>query len=256
MTHTYATLEVSQPVYKEIAKKLKAASYEHAFIKQADDITVIDMNGIGLIKSSARPPAPSHSGWIVGNSENDRWRAWDQGNAVWVDDPAKATRYARREDAEAVHAEDEDAWVVRVYDSGEEPEPEPISGDDAIAIGEHAFRAGFKAGAPSWDEKLDGPYEEAVQSAWNGYDPPEDIKARSALESPYKKYVEDIARFLGESDDPFAAWESLHRGVTVEDLRAVLNPDGSIKYTGTSASIKLDELASKLNARTTMAGNP
>lgn len=72
---------------------------------------------------SARPPARAEgqdegaAGWIVGNSEDNRWRSWDQGGPVWVDDRARATRYARREDAEAVHAEDEDAWCVKPYPS-------------------------------------------------------------------------------------------------------------------------------------------
>lgn len=63
----------------------------------------------------SRPGDGVEGGWIVSNGNDDRWRAWDQGNPIWVDDPAKATRYARSEDAEAVHAEDEDAWCVKPY---------------------------------------------------------------------------------------------------------------------------------------------
>lgn len=55
-------------------------------------------------------------GWIVGNANADRWRTW---NALsfsdWTKDRDKATRYARREDAEAVHAQDEDAWRIEPY---------------------------------------------------------------------------------------------------------------------------------------------
>jgi hypothetical protein len=43
-THTYALLEVSPPVFNEIAQKLKAAGYEHAFTGKNE----IDLNGIGL----------------------------------------------------------------------------------------------------------------------------------------------------------------------------------------------------------------
>lgn len=45
-THTYAGLEVSAATYDEIAAKLRAAGYDHAF-----DGDVIDMNGIGLIRA-------------------------------------------------------------------------------------------------------------------------------------------------------------------------------------------------------------
>jgi len=49
-THTYALLEVSSGVYDEIAAKLRAAGYDHAF-----DIHTgaIDMQGIGLVKQEA-----------------------------------------------------------------------------------------------------------------------------------------------------------------------------------------------------------
>lgn len=78
------------------------------------DVERIDVFCQALHRSLA--PAPqSVSGWIVGNANDDRWRAWEHGNPVWVEDRAKATRYARREDAEAVHAEDEDVWRVVPY---------------------------------------------------------------------------------------------------------------------------------------------
>lgn len=51
MTHTYAELEVSPRAFEEIAAKLRAAGYEHAFENGA-----IDMHGIGLL--AAKPEAP------------------------------------------------------------------------------------------------------------------------------------------------------------------------------------------------------
>lgn len=51
-THTYAILEVSQQCYDEIAAKLRAAGYDHAF---GTDGT-IDMQGIGL--SPEEEPEP------------------------------------------------------------------------------------------------------------------------------------------------------------------------------------------------------
>jgi hypothetical protein len=43
-THTVALLEVSKETWSEIAKRLRAAGYDHAFIGD-----VIDMTGIGLV---------------------------------------------------------------------------------------------------------------------------------------------------------------------------------------------------------------
>lgn len=45
MTHTFATLEVSEGVYDEIADLLKGAGYSHAFVDG-----VLDMHGIGLTR--------------------------------------------------------------------------------------------------------------------------------------------------------------------------------------------------------------
>lgn len=52
-THTYATLEVSGAAYDEIANKLKAADYGHAFM----DDGAIDMHGIGITRGSAQASA-------------------------------------------------------------------------------------------------------------------------------------------------------------------------------------------------------
>jgi hypothetical protein len=46
-THTFVVLELSPAAYQEIEKKLKAAEYDHCFIKQ-DDRVVIDMHGIAV----------------------------------------------------------------------------------------------------------------------------------------------------------------------------------------------------------------
>lgn len=44
-THTYAELEVSPAAYEEIAAKLRAAGYDHAFMENG----AIDMHRIGLL---------------------------------------------------------------------------------------------------------------------------------------------------------------------------------------------------------------
>jgi len=53
-THTFAELEVSAAAYDEIAAKLRAAGYDHAFVNGA-----IDMHGIGLTRGP-EPVAPRH----------------------------------------------------------------------------------------------------------------------------------------------------------------------------------------------------
>lgn len=47
-THTYAELEVSAAAYDEIASKLKAADYGHAFMEGG----AIDMHGIGITREA------------------------------------------------------------------------------------------------------------------------------------------------------------------------------------------------------------
>jgi hypothetical protein len=66
-------------------------------------------------------------GWIVGNASADRWRSWGALGPCWTSDRDKATRFARREDAEAVHAEDEDAWRVELYAALADHQPAPVA---------------------------------------------------------------------------------------------------------------------------------
>lgn len=59
--------------------------------------------------------------WIVANGARTKWRVWRDGFPEWTDNREEATRYARREDAEAVHADDEDAWTIEPFQSSSEP---------------------------------------------------------------------------------------------------------------------------------------
>lgn len=68
---------------------------------------------------AAMPPQPEGGGrtgdtggWIVGNGNGTHWRTWGACGSEWTAERDKATRYHRREDAEAVHGCDEDAWRV------------------------------------------------------------------------------------------------------------------------------------------------
>jgi len=61
-THTYALLELSKTAYDEIAAKLRAAGYDHAFIDGAIDMhglaVVVDPNytaGVDAVRKSATP---------------------------------------------------------------------------------------------------------------------------------------------------------------------------------------------------------
>lgn len=60
------------------------------------------------------------SGWIVTDGGGETYRTWQYGMSGWTKDRSKATRYARRKDAEAVHAEDEDAWRVIPFGPNED----------------------------------------------------------------------------------------------------------------------------------------
>ena len=46
-THTFVELELSASAYEEIARKLRDAEYDHAFVK-CGARTVIDMQGIAV----------------------------------------------------------------------------------------------------------------------------------------------------------------------------------------------------------------
>lgn len=48
--------------------------------------------------------------WIAGNGAGTHWRIWEDGLPQWTSIKDEATRFARRIDAEAVHAEDDDVW--------------------------------------------------------------------------------------------------------------------------------------------------
>lgn len=71
MTHTYALLEVSAVAYEEVATKLRAAGYDHAFNADGE----IDMHGIALTCAPPQPVLPKLS--------------------VWTYDPVQATQHAR-----------------------------------------------------------------------------------------------------------------------------------------------------------------
>lgn len=116
-----------------------------------------------LRQTSSEPVA-----WIVGNGSDTRWRAWDQGNPVWVDDRQKATRYSRREDAEAVHAEDEDAWTVKPFTDAAPAAPEHAASE---RVRDHIADAGKMVASPQpvvGDREMFGLLRELIQEQSEG----------------------------------------------------------------------------------------
>lgn len=54
-------------------------------------------------------------GFIVTNATGTRFRKWVAGVPTWTNDRKEAVRYARREDAEAVHFEDDEIWFIQPF---------------------------------------------------------------------------------------------------------------------------------------------
>jgi hypothetical protein len=75
MTHTYAALEVTQSTFDEIAAKLKAAGYDHAF---DDEEGAIDMHGIGLVVEK-KPFAPT----ALPEEKKPRLFYWEEAEDAW-----------------------------------------------------------------------------------------------------------------------------------------------------------------------------
>lgn len=57
VTHTFATLELSQRAYDEIAGKLRQAGYDHVFTHDG----AIDMAGIGVTRAEVPEPRNGHA---------------------------------------------------------------------------------------------------------------------------------------------------------------------------------------------------
>lgn len=74
-----------------------------------------------LLRPTPEREANAGEGWIIGNGDSKLWRTWESGQPEWTAERDKATRYARREDAENVHTDDEDAWFVIPFASSSSP---------------------------------------------------------------------------------------------------------------------------------------
>ena len=112
------------------------------------------LNSIRERLAALRTADAEPGGWIVGNAKGDRWRTWESGMPDWTDDREKAIRYARREDAEMAHAEDDDAWkvmpfLVSQHGPGAEPGGDVVERARKIAaevLCRENWKPGVKAG--------------------------------------------------------------------------------------------------------------
>lgn len=86
----------------------------------------------------AEPPAQAEQveyGWLVENGKEGqelRYRTWENGLPAWTSDNGKATRYARRIDAERAYQEDEDAWRIVEHAWPAEQQPQELSDERTL----------------------------------------------------------------------------------------------------------------------------
>ena len=97
------------------------------FEDRADGYPVIEQRRNTLRTDAILAALANHSlvpmageGWIVGNNTG-QWRTFDTFGWAWTDRRDLAVRYARREDAELVHGDDEDSWRVEQYPAAAHP---------------------------------------------------------------------------------------------------------------------------------------
>lgn len=55
----------------------------------------------------------SSQAWVVADGQGARWRKWGDSGPEWTTDRDAALHFARRLDADAFAADDEDAWLIQ-----------------------------------------------------------------------------------------------------------------------------------------------
>ena len=96
MPRTFATLEVSQRTYDEIARLLRAAGYGHAFVVGSGEPPTIDMHGIGLVRKADLAPHPH---WPFPSAQDEQ----AQDRVLGPHPIASAVEMARQEYAKALY---------------------------------------------------------------------------------------------------------------------------------------------------------
>jgi hypothetical protein len=91
---------------QELSAKLDSASRQ---IEEEQDIAVQQQS-----RAEAAERSLETQGWVISDGQDKQYRTFENSYCEWstLD---KAIRFARREDAEAFAAEDEDAWHIRTF---------------------------------------------------------------------------------------------------------------------------------------------
>lgn len=106
--------------------------YEHPDkAPQLTKMRWVHMVDQGWTETPLYPAEADQGGWIVGNGDGTKWRTWGAMGPEWTTDRNTATRYYRREDAEAVHRDDEDAWTIVPFGGKAESPPASASTEAA-----------------------------------------------------------------------------------------------------------------------------
>jgi hypothetical protein len=69
-THTCVTLDISEPAFREIERKLRAADYGHCFSEDRDR-TLIDMTGIAVASDGSKPRLMRDDHWVMLPGDNE-----------------------------------------------------------------------------------------------------------------------------------------------------------------------------------------
>ncbi len=129
-------------------------------------------------RAAAAPPPPAlvgvsdggdAFGWIVADGQGERWRMWGDSGPEWTADRSKALRFARRDDAEAFAANDEDAWSIQPYGVAPTPPSNPLLEVARRNIRQFISKASFSSEVDRWSA---GQCLDVMESAIGAAPPP------------------------------------------------------------------------------------
>jgi hypothetical protein len=81
MTYAFAELEISQTCFDYIARKLRAAGYDHVFVEGG----LMDMHGVALRRAADRPRPTVEELEAILNSKDDRPVVINADGSITVD---------------------------------------------------------------------------------------------------------------------------------------------------------------------------
>lgn len=103
---------------EDLQQALRLAGYTPLHVLRTADVTPEQVEQFAKDWSTAGrgellPVRAAPDAFVIGNAGRTGWRALgDFGFSTWTDDVDAALQFARRRDAEAFAAEDEDAWCI------------------------------------------------------------------------------------------------------------------------------------------------